>query len=47
MDATGTDKAALVSLSMGAQWALILAAEHPERVDAAVFICPAVRSADR
>jgi pimeloyl-ACP methyl ester carboxylesterase/predicted glycosyltransferase len=42
MDATGTDRAALVSLSLGAQRALILAAEHPERVEAAVFICPAV-----
>lgn len=42
MDATETDRAALVSLSMGAQRALILAAEHPERVESAVFICPAV-----
>jgi pimeloyl-ACP methyl ester carboxylesterase/predicted glycosyltransferase len=42
MDATATDRAALVSLSLGAQRALILAAEHPERVEAAVFICPAV-----
>ncbi len=41
MDATGTERAALVSLSMGAQRGLILAAEHPERVDAAVFIAPA------
>ncbi len=41
MDATNTERAALVSLSMGAQRGLILAAEHPERVDAAVFICPA------
>jgi pimeloyl-ACP methyl ester carboxylesterase/predicted glycosyltransferase len=41
MDATGTERAALVSLSMGAQWGLILAAEHPERVEAAVFIAPA------
>src|SRR5580698_9257202 len=42
MDATGTERAALVSLSMGAQRGLILAAEHPERVEAAVFIAPAV-----
>jgi pimeloyl-ACP methyl ester carboxylesterase/predicted glycosyltransferase len=42
MDATETERAALVSLSMGAQRALLLAAEHPERVDGAVFICPAV-----
>src|ERR1700735_5210200 len=41
MDATGTDTAILVSFSLGAQRALWLAAEHPERVDAAVFIGPA------
>jgi pimeloyl-ACP methyl ester carboxylesterase/predicted glycosyltransferase len=41
MDATGTERAALVSLSLGAQRGLILAAEHPERVEAAVFIGPA------
>ena len=42
MDATGTETAVLVSLSQGAQRALLLAADHPERVDSAVFICPAV-----
>jgi pimeloyl-ACP methyl ester carboxylesterase/predicted glycosyltransferase len=42
MDATGTDRAVLVSLSLGAQRALLLAAEQPERVESAVFICPAV-----
>ncbi|HKP21143.1 MAG TPA: alpha/beta hydrolase, partial [Thermoleophilaceae bacterium] len=42
MDHTGTDSAVMVSLSMGAQRALILAAEHPDRVEGAVFICPAV-----
>jgi pimeloyl-ACP methyl ester carboxylesterase/predicted glycosyltransferase len=42
MDATGTERAVLVSLSLGAQRALLLAAEHPERVDSAVFICPSV-----
>jgi pimeloyl-ACP methyl ester carboxylesterase len=42
MDATGTESAVLVSLSMGAQRALLLAAEEPERVDGAVFICPSV-----
>jgi len=41
MDATGTDRVALVSFSLGAQRAAILAAEHPERVEAAVFIAPA------
>src|SRR5438270_1002535 len=38
MDATATAQAILVSLSMGACWALLLAAEHPERVAEAVFI---------
>ena len=42
MDTTGTERATLVSLSQGAQWALVLAAEHPERVGSAVFICPSV-----
>jgi pimeloyl-ACP methyl ester carboxylesterase/predicted glycosyltransferase len=42
MDATGTGRALLVSLSQGAQRALLLAAEHPERVDGAAFICPNV-----
>jgi pimeloyl-ACP methyl ester carboxylesterase/predicted glycosyltransferase len=38
MDATGTDRAALVSLSAGARWALLLAVMRPERVSAAVFV---------
>jgi len=42
MDATDTERATLVSLSLGAQRALILAAEQPERIDGAVFICPSV-----
>ena len=42
MDATDAHSAVVVSLSLGAQWALLLAAEHPERVDGAVFICPSV-----
>ncbi len=42
MDATGSDRAALVSLSRGALWALLLAAEHPERVTVAAFIGPSV-----
>jgi pimeloyl-ACP methyl ester carboxylesterase len=42
MDATQTPRAVLVSLSMGAQWALTLAAEHPERVAGVVFIAPSV-----
>jgi pimeloyl-ACP methyl ester carboxylesterase/predicted glycosyltransferase len=42
MDATGTARATIVALSVGAQRALILAADHPERVTGAVFIGPAV-----
>jgi pimeloyl-ACP methyl ester carboxylesterase/predicted glycosyltransferase len=42
MDATATASAHLVSLSLGAQRALLLAAEHPARVESAVFVCPAV-----
>jgi len=32
LDATGTDKAVLVGLSMGGVWALLLASRHPDRV---------------
>jgi pimeloyl-ACP methyl ester carboxylesterase/predicted glycosyltransferase len=42
MDATETERAVLVSLSLGAQRALLLAAEHPERIGGAVFIAPSV-----
>jgi pimeloyl-ACP methyl ester carboxylesterase/predicted glycosyltransferase len=42
MDATATERAVLVSLSAGGPRALLLAAEHPERVDGSVFICPSV-----
>jgi pimeloyl-ACP methyl ester carboxylesterase len=42
LDATGTAEACIVGLSMGAGYALRLAAEHPERVSAAVFEGPAV-----
>ncbi|HET9522417.1 MAG TPA: alpha/beta hydrolase [Candidatus Limnocylindrales bacterium] len=42
MDATGTERAVLVSLSMGAQRGLIVASEHPDRVAGAVFISPAL-----
>ncbi|MBA2333173.1 MAG: alpha/beta fold hydrolase [Actinobacteria bacterium] len=46
MDATETERAVLVSLSQGAQRALLLAADSPERVESAVFICPAVALGD-
>jgi pimeloyl-ACP methyl ester carboxylesterase/predicted glycosyltransferase len=40
MDATGTERAVIHSLSRGAQWALELAANHTERVEAAIFTGP-------
>jgi pimeloyl-ACP methyl ester carboxylesterase len=40
MDATTTERAIIVSLSKGAQRALLLAAENPERVTGAAFIGP-------
>jgi pimeloyl-ACP methyl ester carboxylesterase len=42
MDATGTERAVLVSLSRGAERSLHLGADHPERVAGAIFIAPAV-----
>jgi pimeloyl-ACP methyl ester carboxylesterase/predicted glycosyltransferase len=41
MDATGTDRAVLVGLSAGVLWGALLAAEHPERFEGAVFIAAA------
>ena len=40
MDATQTDRAIMVGFSMGAQRGLLLAAEHHERAEGAVFIGP-------
>jgi len=40
--ATGTDQAHVVSLSLGAQRALLLAAEHPDLVSGAVFVAPSL-----
>jgi pimeloyl-ACP methyl ester carboxylesterase len=42
LDATETERAVLVSFSLGAHRALLLAAIHPNRVAGAVFICPSV-----
>jgi pimeloyl-ACP methyl ester carboxylesterase/predicted glycosyltransferase len=42
MDATGTDRAVLVSLSRGVLESLKLAADHPDRVLGAIFISPAL-----
>ncbi|MFN2460641.1 MAG: alpha/beta fold hydrolase [Candidatus Velthaea sp.] len=40
MEATATDRAAIVSLSLGAQWALQFTVQHAERVTAVAFIAP-------
>ncbi|HTU96923.1 MAG TPA: alpha/beta fold hydrolase [Solirubrobacteraceae bacterium] len=40
MDAAGVPEAVVVALSLGAQRALILAAEHPERVCGLVLVAP-------
>lgn len=42
MDATGTERAVLVSLSIGAQRSLLIASDHPDRVAGAVFIAPSL-----
>lgn len=42
LDATGTERAVLLSLSQGGQWALWLAAHRPERVLGSVMIGAAV-----
>jgi pimeloyl-ACP methyl ester carboxylesterase/predicted glycosyltransferase len=47
MEATATERCVLVSLSAGAQRALLLAAQQPERVAGAVFVGPAVPLAER
>ena len=46
LDATATERAAIVGFSMGGQRGLLLAADHAERVEAAAFIGPAVPLAD-
>ncbi|MGH8774866.1 MAG: alpha/beta fold hydrolase [Jiangellaceae bacterium] len=47
MDATDTDRAVLVALSMGALWGTQLAADKPDRVLGLVCIGPAVPFGDR
>ena len=42
MDATGTERAVLVSLSRGAERSLLFAADHPGRVEGIAFIAPAL-----
>ncbi len=47
LDALDIPRATLVSTSSGAYWHLILAAEHPERVDGSIFLAPALPLAPR
>jgi pimeloyl-ACP methyl ester carboxylesterase len=42
MDATSTERAFLISVSCGALWSTIVAADHPERVLGLAYIEPAV-----
>jgi len=42
LDELEIERAALLSVSAGAGWQLIVAGEHPERVAAAVFIAPSI-----
>ena len=42
LDATATERAVIVGVSCAALWGVLLAAEHPERIAGAAFICPAV-----
>jgi pimeloyl-ACP methyl ester carboxylesterase/predicted glycosyltransferase len=42
LDETATEQAVLVTLSLGAQRCLVLAANHPERVGGIVFISPSL-----
>jgi pimeloyl-ACP methyl ester carboxylesterase len=42
MDAAGVREAVIVSFSAGAAWALLLAAEHPNRISGAVFLSPSL-----
>jgi pimeloyl-ACP methyl ester carboxylesterase/predicted glycosyltransferase len=43
LDATGTDRAVLVTMSRGATWAVLVAASHPDRVSGLITIAPACR----
>ncbi len=47
MDATATDRATLVTLSLGAHRGLLVAAEHPDRVDGFVALGPSLPIGER
>lgn len=40
LDAVGVDRAAVLSVSLGAFWAALLAVNHPDRIAASAFIAP-------
>jgi pimeloyl-ACP methyl ester carboxylesterase len=42
LDSTSTERAVLVTVSCGALWGSVLAADHPERVAGIVYLAPAV-----
>ncbi|MFP5353013.1 MAG: alpha/beta fold hydrolase [Actinomycetota bacterium] len=46
MDETGTESAYVASLSLGSQRSLMLAADHPDRVEGLIFIGPSLPIAD-
>jgi pimeloyl-ACP methyl ester carboxylesterase len=43
LDATGTERAVVVSMSQAVSWSLSLAADHPDRVLGQVIIAPSLR----
>ena len=47
MDATATERATLVTLSLGAQRGLVVAGEHPDRVEGFVTLGPSLPIGDR
>jgi len=47
LDATATERAVLLGYSLGAQRGLILATDHPERVEAAIFVGPSYAGGGR
>src|SRR5690606_14444412 len=46
LDAIDTERAVVVALSAGTTWTMVLAADHPDRVQGIVAISPAVNFAD-
>lgn len=46
MDALGVKETVTISVSAGARWNLLLAANHPERIKGAIFVSPAMPIVD-